>query len=151
MPTKRLLDARRRRKGPPRGFGWIDHRLLRDGYLLHCSPEALALYVFLVCAADAQGLSYYSEPRIAQLLRLEPPTLRQARRQLMELGLIAYQPPLYQLLSLEDDGPAGSPPRPTRDDEPALQPPFPSAARPGGLLLKATVERLLQQSGGSAP
>jgi hypothetical protein len=47
MPTKRLLDARRSRKGLPRGFGWIDHRLLRDGYLGHCSPEALALYVFL--------------------------------------------------------------------------------------------------------
>jgi hypothetical protein len=118
--------------GLPRGFGWIDHRLLRDGYLLHCSPEALALYVFLVCAADAQGLSYYSESRIAQLLRLDPPTLRQARRQLMELGLITYQNPLYQLLSLEDDGPAGSPPRPSRDDEPEPQPPFPSASRPGG-------------------
>ena len=86
MPTKRLLDARRRRKGLPHGFGWIDHRLLRDGYLGQCSPQALGLYVFLVCAADARGLSYYSEPRIAQLLRLEPPTLRQARRELLGLG-----------------------------------------------------------------
>ena len=33
MPTKRLLDARRSRKALPRGFGWVDHRLLRDGYL----------------------------------------------------------------------------------------------------------------------
>jgi hypothetical protein len=112
MPTKRLLDARRGRKALPRGFGWIDHRLLRDGYLGHCSPEALALYVFLVCAADAQGLSYYSEPRIAQVLRLDPQTLRQARRELIGLGLIAYQKPLYQLLSLEDELTAGSAPRP---------------------------------------
>ena len=56
MPTKRLLDARRSRKALPRGFGWIDHRLLRDGYLGQCRPEALALYVLLVCAADGQGL-----------------------------------------------------------------------------------------------
>jgi hypothetical protein len=56
MPVKRLIDARRRRKNPPRGFGWIDHRLLRDGYLGRCSTESLALYVLLVCASDAQGL-----------------------------------------------------------------------------------------------
>jgi hypothetical protein len=150
MPTKRLLDARRSRKALPRSFGWIDHRLLRDGYLGHCSPEALALYIFLVCAADAQGLSYYSEPRIAQVLRLEPPTLRQARRELLGLGLIAYQKPLYQLLSLEDERTAESPPpRPSRD-EPEPEPP-PPASGPRGLPLKATVEWLLQQTGGTAP
>ena len=101
MPIKRLIDPRRMRKAPPRGFGWIDHRLLRDGYLSRCSPQALALYVLLVCASDAQGLSYYSAPRIAQLLRLEPAALSEARRELIGLGLIAYQKPLYQLLSLE--------------------------------------------------
>jgi hypothetical protein len=150
MPTKRLLDARRSRKALPRGFGWIDHRLLRDGYLCHCSPEALALYVLLVCAADAQGLSYYSEPRIAQLLKLEAPTLRQARRQLMELGLIAYQKPLYQLLSLEAECTAGSPMGQPPRDEPDPEPP-PSAFNPRDLPLKAMVERILQQIGGNAP
>src|SRR6516162_8897384 len=98
MPIKRLLDPRRIRKAPPRGFGWIDHRLLRDGYIGRCSPQALALYVLLVCASDAQGLSYYSDPRVTQLLTLEPATLTQARQ-----GLIAYQKPLYQLLSLEGE------------------------------------------------
>jgi hypothetical protein len=149
MPTKRLLDARRRRKGLPHGFGWIDHRLLRDGYLGHCSPPALALYVFLVCAADAQGLSYYAEPRIAQVLRLEAQTLRQARQELIGLGLIAYQKPLYQLLSLEGELTAGSPPQPpraARDPEPPLP-----ASSPRGLPLKATVERLLQQNGATSP
>jgi hypothetical protein len=149
MPTKRLLDARRSRKALPRGFGWIDHRLLRDGYLGHCSPEALALYVFLVCAADAQGLSYYAEPRIAQVLRLDPQTLRQARRELLGLGLIAYQRPLYQLLSLEDERTVGSPPRPPRD-EPDPEPPPPNPS-PRGLPLKAVVERLLQQTEGTSP
>ena len=103
MPIKRLIDPRRMRKALPRGFGWIDHRLLRDGYISRCSPQALALYVLLVCASDAQGLSYYSAPRIAQLLSLEPAALFEARRELIELGLIAYQKPLYQLLSLEGE------------------------------------------------
>ena len=40
MPTKRLIDARRMRKGLPRGFGWIDHRLLQEGYITNCTPQA---------------------------------------------------------------------------------------------------------------
>ena len=103
MPTKRLIDVRRMRKGLPRGFGWIDHRLLQEGYITNCTPQALALYVLLVCASDAQGLSYYSGSRIAELLRLEPAVVSGARRELIALGLIAYQKPLYQLLSLEDE------------------------------------------------
>jgi hypothetical protein len=107
MPIKRLLDPRRMRKAPPRGFGSVDHRLLRDGYIGRCSPQALALYVLLVCASDAQCLSYYlaqySDPRIARLLTLEPATLSLARRELIGLGLIAYQEPLCQLLSLEGE------------------------------------------------
>jgi hypothetical protein len=142
MPIKRLIDPRRRRKTLPRGFGWIDHRLLRDGYLSHCSPQALALYVLLVCASDAQGLSYYSAPRIAQLLSLEPAALSEARRELIGLGLIAYQKPLYQLLSLEGElrehqsQPA---PRSAASSEPQ------AIAAISGLSLKAMVESLLQK------
>lgn len=102
MPIKRLIDARRRRKSPPRGFGWIDHRFLRDGYLGRCSPESLALYVLLVCASDVQGLSYYSESRITEILGLELAVLRSCRRELINLRLIVYQKPLYQVLNLED-------------------------------------------------
>ena len=161
MPIKRLLDPRRMRKAPPRGFGWIDHRLLRDGYIGRCSPQGLALYVLLVCASDAQGLSYYSEPRIAQLLTLEPATLSLARRELIGLGLIAYQKPLYQLLSLEGEelslgksrttlgpnssrrplssGPSREQQQPPANSEPQLPPVV------SGLSLKAMVESLLQE------
>jgi hypothetical protein len=144
MPLKRLIDPRRMRKGLPRGFGWIDHRLLRDGYLSHCSPQTLSLYVLLVCACDAQGLSYYSGPRIAQLLALEPAALSQARRELIELGLIAYQKPLYQLLSLEgelQEHKSQSPRRPAPDGESQ------AVGTMGGLSLKAMVESLLQKEG----
>jgi hypothetical protein len=143
MPIKRLIDPRRMRKALPRGFGWIDHRLLRDGYISRCSSQALALYVLLVCASDAQGLSYYSAPRIGQLLSLEPAALSLARRELIELGLIAYQKPLYQLLSLEEQ---------LREykSQPAQRP---AASEPqaigsmSGLSLKAMVESLLQKQG----
>jgi hypothetical protein len=144
MPIKRLIDARRRRKSPPRGFGWIDHRLLRDGYLGRCSTESLALYVLLVCASDAQGLSYYSDCRIAELLGVEPAVLRSCRRELSELGLIAYQKPLYQLLSLEEglqehsSGGAGKEP-----GEGKVQ--TGTAPQKSQMSLKAMVERLLEQ------
>jgi hypothetical protein len=153
MPIKRLLDPRRMRKAPPRGFGWIDHRLLRDGYIGRCSPQALALYVLLVCASDAQGLSYYSDPRIAQLLTLEPGTLSQARRELIGLGLIAYQKPLYQLLSLDGEELTVRKSRtllisrPLREQQPpANSEPHPAPAI-SGLSLKAMVESLLQKRG----
>jgi hypothetical protein len=150
MPVKRLIDARRRRKNPPCGFGWIDHRLLRDGYLGRCSAESLALYVLLVCASDAQGLSYYSESRMAELLGLEPTVLRSCRRELIGLGLIAYQKPLYQLLSLEDGlqehakGCAAKEP-----DERRLETGTMPTVRE--LSLKAMVERLLEQQRSVGP
>ena len=144
MPIKRLIDSRRRRKALPRGFRWIDHRLLRDGYLSRCSPQALALYVLLVCASDAQGLSYYSAPRLAQLLQLEPTALSEARRELIGLGLIAYQKPLYQLLSLEgelQEHQSQLPQRSAADSEPQ------AIGAIAGRSLKAMVESLLQKGG----
>ena len=115
---------------------------MRDGYISHCSPQALALYVLLVCASDAQGLSYYSAPRIAQLLSLEPAALSEARRELIALGLIAYQRPLYQLLSLEGEVLE-------HKSQPAQRPAAGSEAQAigaiSGLSLKAMVENLLQK------
>jgi hypothetical protein len=139
------------RKGLPRGFGWIDHRLLQDGYLSHCSPQALVLYVLLVCASDAQGLSYYSCARIAQLLSLEPAALSQARRELIDLGLIAYQKPIYQLLSLEGELQESQPVTACSSRKSARRPPADSEPQAvgaiAGLSLKAMVESLLQKGG----
>jgi hypothetical protein len=109
MITKRLLCPERLRQVPPQ-FSWIDQRLVRDGHLGRCSPPALALYLLLVTVADAQGLSYYSDPKAGRLLSLSAAELRHARAQLLQAGLIAYEPPLYQVLSLEAaDGPAPEP------------------------------------------
>jgi hypothetical protein len=97
---KRVLCPERLRHVPPQ-FSWIDHRVVRDRYMAGRSAEALALYLFLVTVADGQGLSYYSDAGISKLLPLDEPALAQARQELIRARLIAYEKPLYQVLSLD--------------------------------------------------
>ena len=97
---KRVLRPERLRQ-VPRQFSWIDQRLVRDGYLSRCSAEGLALYLFLVTVGDAQGLSYYGEKAIERSLALNIESIVLARAELVHAGLIAYERPLYQVLSLE--------------------------------------------------
>jgi len=97
---KRVLCPARLRKVPEQ-FSWIDQRLVRDRHICRLSHPALALYLFLVTVADAQGLSYYGAPAISQLLSLDAATLIRARQELLAAKLIAYQRPLYQVLSLD--------------------------------------------------
>ena len=104
MTQKRLLNPQRCRR-VPRQFSWVDQRLVRDRYLTRCSTQALALYLLLVTVADAQGLSYYSDKTITQWLSLDKHALNQARQQLLHLGLIAFERPLYQVLALDDPPP----------------------------------------------
>ena len=104
MIQKRLLNPQRCRR-VPRQFSWVDQRLVRDSYLTRCSTQALALYLLLVTVADAQGLSYYSDKTITQWLSLDTHALNQARQQLLRLGLIAFERPLYQVLALDDPAP----------------------------------------------
>lgn len=96
--SKRLLWPERLRRVPAQ-FSWVDQRLVREGYLDRCDARAAALYLFLVTVADAQGLSYFAEPTLMQRLHLQAAELRAARERLIELELIAYQAPLYQVLS----------------------------------------------------
>jgi hypothetical protein len=163
MILKRPLDSHRLRSLPPSGFGWIDHRLLRGGYFQRCSLPALALYTLLVCAGDAQGLSFYSDARTAELLGLEIEALRRARRELIEAQLIAFQPPLSQVLALQDDprpGRAGAPPPATAQTAATSRPPAPPSPKriiappappltpaPAGLDLCAMVKASLQKGG----
>jgi hypothetical protein len=97
---KRVLCPQRLRKVPEQ-FSWIDHRLVRDRHIAGKSAEALALYLFLVTVADGQGLSYYSDAGIGKLLPLDGPALARARQELIRTGLIVYEKPLYQVLSLD--------------------------------------------------
>ena len=54
---KRPITLAKPRKVPTQ-FSWVDQRLVRDRYIAQLSPQACALYLFLVTVADAQGLSW---------------------------------------------------------------------------------------------
>ena len=99
MQKHLLVPSRVRRV--PRQFSWVDQRLVRDNHMSGCSVEVLALYLLLVTVADAQGLSYYADASIGRLLSLSPAQLAAAREALIHAGLIAYEPPLYQVLALD--------------------------------------------------
>ncbi len=100
MVVKRVLRPERLRR-VPKHFSWVDHRLVRDGHIKRCGPEALALYLLLVTVGDADGLSYYSDRVASRLLSLDESGVRQARRELLAADLISYETPLYQVLGLE--------------------------------------------------
>jgi hypothetical protein len=95
----------------PRHFSWIDHRLVRDRHIENCSHAAAALYLFLVTVGDAKGLSYYGDKSITKRLSMDQSTLNKARADLIHTGLIAWQRPLYQVLSLDRPQCEKQPPR----------------------------------------
>jgi hypothetical protein len=64
------------------------------------SAPALALYLFLVTVADADGLSWYSEAALCRQLSWSVTQLQVARAELQQAELIAYRRPLYQVLDL---------------------------------------------------
>lgn len=97
---KRILAPERLRRIPGQ-FSWIDQRLIRDRYLQQCDQGALALYLVLVTVADAEGLSYYADATLERMLNMEHAQLLNARHQLCRAGLLVYDQPLYQVLSLE--------------------------------------------------
>ncbi len=100
MPRKRVLRPERLRRVPSQ-FSWIDQRLVREGHVERCDIHALGLYLVLVTVADAQGVSYYAESTLARLLSMPTTRVLQARADLIRLELIAYERPLYQVLSLD--------------------------------------------------
>lgn len=103
----------------PEQFSWVDQALVRCGFIDRCDARAAALYLFLVTVADAQGLSYYGSTTLARRLHLSVPEFGSARAQLIALELIAYEAPLYQVLSLS----RGAPRRPPRSAAAAPAPP----------------------------
>jgi len=100
MVQKHLIYPQRIRK-IPKHFSWLDHRLVSDHYIERLSHAAAALYLFLVTVSDARGLSYYSDRAISQRLDMDANILAQARKELIHIGLMAYQKPLYQVLALD--------------------------------------------------
>jgi len=132
-----LIPARRRRV--PRQFSWIDQRLVRERHIGRCTPEALALYLFLVTVADAEGLSFYSEGAIAERLGWPQAQVREARVALVRAGLIAFAAPLYQVLSLDAPLPTAA------VGEPAPPQPAPRARGAGELRAMRVILQQVQE------
>jgi len=105
-PLAPPLPTRIRR--PPASFAWIDHRLRAPGRLDRLEPEDIALYLFLVLAADRHGLSCWRLDRIERAMPcFTRNQLWDARNRLHALQLIHFRPwrvrdpdGVYQLLPL---------------------------------------------------
>jgi hypothetical protein len=89
-----------RRRNITGSFAFIEHRFLRDGFWSSLSQHECLLYVFLVLAADRNGLSYYGYDKICTLLRFTLDDYLVARNGLIENDLIAFDGHLFQVLSL---------------------------------------------------
>lgn len=105
MKTQKRILSIQRLRHVPKSFGFIDHRLVRDGHLRRADAKAWALYLVLVTVGDEHGLSYYGDRSLAGLLSLSTEEIAAARRQLILSELIAYEEPLYQVLALEGAAP----------------------------------------------
>ena len=98
-PIKQLLRPERLRQVPEQ-FSWVDQALVQQHFIDRCEARSAALYLFLVTVSDAQGLSYYGAATLAGRLHLSDEQFAAARQQLIDLELIAYRSPLYQVLAL---------------------------------------------------
>ena len=86
----------------PAQFGAVDRRLVYQKHIRRMSTEEIALYVFLQCVSDAEGLSFYSDERICNELRFSLNGLWKAREGLVEGCFLLYSRPIYQLLDLPE-------------------------------------------------
>lgn len=96
---KQLLRPERLRQVPEQ-FSWVDQALVQQHFIDRCEAHSAALYLFLITVSDAQGLSYYGASTLARRLHLSDEQFAAARQQLIDLDLIAYRSPLYQVLAL---------------------------------------------------
>jgi len=98
---KEIIDKKRIRKICG-SFSWMDHKLITKGFLDDLSTAEIVLYFFLTAVSDRHGLSYYHDDRICRLLKLDLSGLGEAREDLIQRSLIAYNYPIYQVLALPD-------------------------------------------------
>ena len=107
MPRSRPQPPRPDRRRSIRGsFSWIDHRFLREGFDEGLTRLEKLLYLVLVAVSNQDGVSFYSDARLGELLDIRfPHELEGARRELVARDLIAYEDGIYQVLDLPADSP----------------------------------------------
>lgn len=88
-PTPPRPDLVRTPDGP---YGWLDARLLHQGWLSRLGAEGTAVLTLLAVAADRQGASFYGREKMAQLLSMTRADLDRALHRLLEVGLVVHRP-----------------------------------------------------------
>jgi hypothetical protein len=78
-------------------FAWIDHRLMRNGFLETMTHHDMVLYLFLILAADRNGVSFYRKEKICQAVSLDFSQFEIARDRLVNTNLIVFES--YSVLS----------------------------------------------------
>lgn len=89
---KYTIPLPRRVRRIEKSFAWINHRLLRNGYLQVMSHHDQRLYLFLVLAADRHGVSFYRKEKIGDSVGVTFAKFEVARDRLIDLELIAFEP-----------------------------------------------------------
>jgi len=93
-------------------FAWIDHRLMRNGFVAVMTHRDLALYMFLILAADRNGISFYRKEKICEAVSLDFSQFEIARDRLINMKLVAFENysvlspnGYYQVLPIESKAP----------------------------------------------
>ena len=77
---------------PQEPFGWLEARLLHQGWLAEIGPHAVAAVVLLMLAADRHGASYYGRERMAQSTGMTRSELDRALDELLADRLVEFRP-----------------------------------------------------------
>ena len=93
-------------------FAWIDHRLMRNGFLDVMTHQDTVLYLFLILVADKNGVSFYRKEKICEAVSLDFNQFEIARDRLVSMKLIVFESysvlspnGYYQILPIESMAP----------------------------------------------
>ena len=93
-------------------FAWIDHRLMRNGFMETMTHQDMALYLFLILVADKNGVSFYRKEKICEAVSLDFSRFEIAKDRLVNMKLIAFESysvlspnGYYQVLPIESKAP----------------------------------------------
>jgi len=96
-------------------FAWIDHRLMRNGFLEVMTHHDMVLYLFLILVADKNGVSFYRKEKICEAVSLDYSQFEIAKDRLINMKLIAFESysvlspnGYYQILPIENNAPVYS-------------------------------------------
>lgn len=100
MTAREPIRPERVRRIGGQSFAFIPHRLMRGGFLVSMTHHQRSLYLFLVLAADRDGVSFYGYDRICSVLEMTLDDYIQARNGLIDNDLLAFDGMRFQVLSL---------------------------------------------------